>query len=324
VIHRLPIPTPFRVGRVNAYLIEDDPLTLVDVGPNSGASLVALENALGDLGRRVEDLERIVITHQHTDHVGLVGILAERSGADVCALDLFAPVVEDFESYADRNDELAQALMLRHGIAPDMVTALAAMSRAYRGWGGSAPVSQRLHDGGELAFAGRTFEVLHRPGHSPSDTILFDAASGELVAGDHLIKHISSNPLIALPLGGRSGDPSDGRPRALEMYMKSLRLTRDMPIETVLPGHGESFGDHAALIDERFALHDRRARKILGLIEEQPRTAHDIAQAIWGNVAVTQAYLTLCEVLGHVDLLVERGEVVEAEDEGVVQWTTSK
>ena len=46
-------------------------------------------------------------------------------------------------------------------------------------------------------------------------------------------------------------------------------------------------------------------------IAEQPRTAHDVAQAIWGNVAVTQAYLTLCEVLGHVDLLVERGDVVE-------------
>jgi glyoxylase-like metal-dependent hydrolase (beta-lactamase superfamily II) len=324
VIHRLPIPTPFRVGRVNAYLIEDDPLTLVDVGPNSGASLVALEAALGEHGRRVEDLERIVITHQHTDHVGLVGILAERSGADVCALDLFAPVVEDFESYADRNDELAQALMLRHGIAPDMVTALAAMSRAYRGWGGSAPVAQRLQDGGELAFAGRTFQVQHRPGHSPSDTVLFDAVSGELLAGDHLIKHISSNPLIALPLGGRSGDLSGGRPRALRMYIDSLRLTQELPVEIVLPGHGEPFGDHAALIDERFAMHDRRARKILGMIEERPRTAHDVAQAIWGNVAVTQAYLTLCEVLGHVDLLVERGEVVEAEDEGVVKWMTSK
>jgi hypothetical protein len=35
-IHRLSIPTPFAVGRVNAYLIEDEPLTLVDAGPNSG------------------------------------------------------------------------------------------------------------------------------------------------------------------------------------------------------------------------------------------------------------------------------------------------
>ena len=38
-IHRLPIPTPFAVGRVNCYLIEDEPLTLVDTGPNSGKAL---------------------------------------------------------------------------------------------------------------------------------------------------------------------------------------------------------------------------------------------------------------------------------------------
>jgi glyoxylase-like metal-dependent hydrolase (beta-lactamase superfamily II) len=323
VIHRLPIPTPFRVGAVNAYLVDDDPLTLVDVGPNSGASLVALEVALGERGRKVEDLERIVITHQHTDHVGLVGILADRSGAEVCALDVFAPVVEDFDGYAERNDVLAQALMLRHGIAPDMVTALAAMSRAYRGWGGSAPVTHLLRDGGELAFAGRTLQVMHRPGHSPSDTILFDAAGGELLAGDHLIKHISSNPLIALPLGGRSGDPAGGRPRALIMYMASLRLTRELPIETVLPGHGEPFGDHAQLIDERFAMHERRARRFAALIAERPRTGHDIAQAVWGNVAVTQAFLTLSEVLGHVDLLIERGEVVEEESDGVVRFAAA-
>jgi glyoxylase-like metal-dependent hydrolase (beta-lactamase superfamily II) len=63
VIHCLPIPTPFAVGRVNCYLIEDDPLTLVDTGPNSGKALDALERALREHGRAIEDLERIVITH---------------------------------------------------------------------------------------------------------------------------------------------------------------------------------------------------------------------------------------------------------------------
>lgn len=319
MIHCLPVPTPFRVGLVNCYLVKDDPLTLVDVGPNSGASLVALEAGLAEHGVRIEDLERIVITHHHTDHLGLVGILAERSGAEVCALDQLAPVVEDFGAYVDRNDAFAQELMRRHGIGTDVVTALAAVARAYRGWGGSAPVSRRLADGGELAFASRTFEVLHRPGHSPGDTVFYDPRDGTLLAGDHLIKHISSNPLIAYPL---AGEPQE-RPRALVTYLESLRLTQAMPIRTVLPGHGEAFSDHAALIGERFALHERRARKIHGLIAERPRSAHELAQAIWGNVAVTQAFLTLSEVLGHIDLLIERGEVTEHTDDGVVVWATS-
>jgi glyoxylase-like metal-dependent hydrolase (beta-lactamase superfamily II) len=318
VIHRLPIPTPFRVGRVNCHLIDDDPLTLVDVGPNWGTALVALEDGVREAGRRLEDLERIVITHQHADHVGLVGLVAEKSGAEVCALDAFAPLVEDFATYADRNDELAQRVMRRHGVRDDVVTVLAAVTRAHRGWGGSAPVTQRLRDGGALEFASRRFEVHHRPGHSPSDTILFDPESGELVAGDHLIKSISSNPVISAPL-----DPAGQRAGALLTYLDSLRATREMPIATVLPGHGEAFGDHAALIDERFGMHERRARKIGALIAEQPRTAHELAHAIWGAVALTQTFLTLSEVLGHIDLLVERGEVDGLEDEGVVRWTKS-
>jgi glyoxylase-like metal-dependent hydrolase (beta-lactamase superfamily II) len=317
VIHRLPIPTPFAVGRVNCYLIEDEPLTLVDVGPNSGKALDELETALREHGRRVEDLERIMLTHQHTDHVGLVGILARRSGAEVVALDLLAPVVEEFGVHAERDDELAEALMLRHGIPRDVVTALRQLSRAFRGWGGSAPVDRRLVDGEELRFTERTLVAHHRPGHSPSDTVFWDAERRVLLGGDHLIKHISSNPLIQRPLGGKSGEPGDGRPRALLNYLRSLGETRAMPVDVVLPGHGEEITDHAALIGERLELHERRARRIAALIAERPRSGYEIAQALWGNVAVTQAYLTLSEVLGHVDLLVERGQVQEAERGGV-------
>jgi glyoxylase-like metal-dependent hydrolase (beta-lactamase superfamily II) len=316
VIHTLSIPTPFMVGRVNCYLIEDDPLTLVDVGPNSGKALDELERSLADHGRRIEDLERIVITHQHIDHLGLIDILARRSRAEVCTLDLLAPVVEDFGAHAERDDELAEALMLRHGIPRDVVVALRSVSRSFRGWGGSTEVTRALADGAELEFADRTLQVLHRPGHSPSDTLFHDRESGEVIGGDHLIARISSNPLISRPLGGKSGAPGGGRPRALLMYMASLRETRAMELKVVYPGHGEPVTDHVALIDERFALHERRARKIGGLIEERPRSAYEIAQALWGNVAVTQAYLTLCEVLGHVDLLLEDGAVTEQEEPG--------
>jgi glyoxylase-like metal-dependent hydrolase (beta-lactamase superfamily II) len=141
-----------------------------------------------------------------------------------------------------------------------------------------------------------------------------------LIGGDHLIGHISSNPLISRPLGGRSGEPGDGRPRALMTYLRSLTETRNMPIEVVLPGHGEPVTDHANLIDERFALHERRAAKIGGLIADRPLTAYEIAQSLWGNVAVTQAYLTLSEVLGHVDLLLDRGAIKESEVGGVIRY----
>src|SRR5207245_8602290 len=95
-IHTLRIPTPFAVGRVNAYLIEDDPLTLVDSGPNSGRALDELQHQLAARGHSIDDIELIVLTHQHMDHLGLVDIIANHSGADVAAIDKLSAFVEDF------------------------------------------------------------------------------------------------------------------------------------------------------------------------------------------------------------------------------------
>ncbi len=308
-IHRLQIPTPFAVGRVNCYLIEDEPLTLVDTGPNSGKSLDELEHQLSALGRSIDELELVVLTHQHIDHLGLVEIIASRSGAEVAAIDVVVPFIENFGNDVELEDRFAASLMLRHGIPEDVVTALRSVSRSFRAWGARADVTRPLHDGEELRLRDRVLEVQHRPGHSPSDTLFWDADRRILLCADHLIAHISSNPLIS-----RSLDGSDERPRALMTYIASLQRTRELPARIVLPGHGEPIVDHRALIDTRFELHRKRAERIYDLISERPRTAYEIAQELWGNVAVTQAFLTLSEVLGHLDLLADEGRVREVAD----------
>jgi glyoxylase-like metal-dependent hydrolase (beta-lactamase superfamily II) len=312
----LPVPTPFAVGRVNCYLVEDDPLTLVDTGPNSGTSLTTLEAALGEHGRRVEDLERIVITHQHIDHIGLAQILADRSGAEVVALEALAPWLASYGDNMEDDDRFAETIMARHGIPEDVRYALRAVSAQFRAWGARAQVTRTVADGDELGFAGRAWKVHYRPGHSPSDTVFHDEAAGELIGGDHLIAKISSNPLIARPLDGTT----DERPQALRIYLESLAATREMALDRVWPGHGDPVDDHVAVIDERFRLHARRVEKLHRLISERSRSAYELAQAMWGNVAVTQAYLTLSEVLGHTDLLMNEGRVREVEAEGVVRF----
>lgn len=318
-IHCLAIPTPFQVGRVNAYLIDDDPLTLIDSGPNSGKALDELEQALAARGRRIEDIGLLVVTHQHMDHFGLAAILARRSGAEVAALDLLAPYLGNFGQEADRDDVYAQAIMRRHGIPPEVVTALRSVSGSFRAWGARVQVTRPLADGEQLTLRDRTLRVLHRPGHSPSDTVFHDEARKMLIAADHLLAHISSNPLISRPLGAPP-DYSGPRPKALITYIESLQRTAEMDLDLVLCGHGAPVTDHRALIEERLRMHARRAEKIHRLIVERPRTAHEIAQKLWGNVAVTQAYLTLSEVLGHVDLLLGGNEVVEVEQDGVVRF----
>jgi len=305
-IHRIAIPTPFAVGRVNVYLIEDEPLTLVDAGPNSGTSFDELQRGISALGHRLEDIALVILTHQHIDHLGLVSLVAAHSGAEVAAIDVAVPFVENFSAEAQADDDFARETMLRHGIPEDVVSALSSVSQAFRAWGARADVTRVLRDGEEMGFRDRTLQVHHRPGHSPTDTVFHDRDRRILIAADHLLGHISSNPLITRPPEG-----SSERPQALVTYLKSLKATREMDVELVLPGHGDPVTDHRRLIDDRFALHRRRAGKIERLLAERPRSAYEVAQALWGNIAVTQAYLTLSEVLGHVDLLLNDGRVRE-------------
>jgi glyoxylase-like metal-dependent hydrolase (beta-lactamase superfamily II) len=313
-IHRLAIPTPFAVGRVNTYLIEDDPLTLVDSGPNSGRALDELERRLADHGHAISDIELILLTHQHIDHLGLVDIVARRSGADVAAIDVAVPFVENYSKAAAEDDEFAMQLMLRNGIPEEVARALGSVSQAFRAWGAKAHVTRVLHDGDAIELRDRRFEVHFRPGHSPTDTVFLDAERKMLLAADHLLAHISSNPLISRAVG------HEERPQSLVTYLASLAKTRDMDVDLVLPGHGDPITNHRELIDKRFELHRRRAEKIHKLIAERPQTAYELAQALWGNIAVTQAYLTLSEVLGHTDLLANDGRIRELEDGGVVRF----
>jgi glyoxylase-like metal-dependent hydrolase (beta-lactamase superfamily II) len=321
-IHRLSVPTPFAVGRVNCYLIDDEPLTLIDTGPNSGKSLDELEQALEMHGRRIEDLELIVITHQHMDHLGLLEIMARRSGAEVAALHLLGPYLADFRESAKADDDFAQAVMRRHGIPEEMATVLGLVGAAFRAFGSRGQITRELRHGDRIEMRDRTLEALHRPGHSPTDTIFWDERRGILLGGDHLLADISSNPLISRQLeGAAAGDldaqaSEESRPKALLQYLDSMKATKEMPIQIVMPGHGGPVTDHVSLIDERLRMHRRRAEKIARMLEGGPLTAYDIAVRMWGNVAVTQAYLTLSEVLGHLDLLAGEGAVRELDNDG--------
>jgi glyoxylase-like metal-dependent hydrolase (beta-lactamase superfamily II) len=205
--------------------------------------------------------------------------------------------------------------MRRHGIPDELATVLGAVGVAFRAFGSGGRVTRELHDGDRLLLRNRELEVFHRPGHSPSDTVFWDKDRRLLIAGDHLLAHISSNAIASRSL---SADGDHSHP--LLTYMDSMRATRELPAELVLPGHGEPIAEHRALIDERLRMHERRARKLHRLLKAGPLTAYELALELWGNVAVTQAFLTLSEVLGHMDLLIRDGLVRELDEGGVVRF----
>ena len=320
-VHRISLPTPFQVGDVNAWLLRGAPLTLVDAGPLMEEAEARLEQGLAAHGVAVEDIELIVLTHQHDDHVGLAGELRRRSGAELAGSAGLAAFLADVGASMDADDAYAVALMRRHGVSERTVQTLGGISRAFRRYAGSAQVDRVLEDGAELVAGGRAWQVHERPGHSPTDTVL--AGDGMLLAGDHLLERISSNPIAHAPIGAREPArlaASPDRPRTLIAYVESLRATAAADRgELVLPGHGGPFRGAAELVGKRTAMHERRAQKILDALS-RPRSAADVGRDLWRHVPVTQAFLVLSEVLGHLDLLEARGAVAAREQDGVVLY----
>jgi glyoxylase-like metal-dependent hydrolase (beta-lactamase superfamily II) len=319
-VFRYPVPTPFAVGPMNAYLIEDEPLTLIDSGPNSALSLDVLERGLAERGHAFADLKLLIITHQHADHLGLADVLARRCDAEVAAFGPLGNWLDRFHDQMELDDRFAVNIMLRHGVSREVTTALRAVTAMARAFGSHVHVTRPLLDGDVVELAGRRLYVYHRPGHSPSDIVFHDPEHDLLLAGDHLLGRISSNPVITRPLDADE-ELDVPRPRALMTYIDSMKRSAELDATVVLGGHGPPITDHRALIAERLDMHERRAEKIHGiLLEHGPMTAHAIATTMWGRVALTQAYLTLSEVIGHLDLLVADGRAREIAGEELTEF----
>ena len=110
------LPVPFSVRAVNCYLLEGDPLTLVDPGADWPETVVELDASLAARGLRVEDVEQVVLTHQHYDHVGLAHTVRERSGATVVAHELLRGFLADLPGQMELEDTYQAEVMRLHGV----------------------------------------------------------------------------------------------------------------------------------------------------------------------------------------------------------------
>jgi glyoxylase-like metal-dependent hydrolase (beta-lactamase superfamily II) len=306
---QIPLPLAY-LGNVNAWLLKGEPLTLIDTGSGNEETVASLEEQLRRHGVAVEDIELLLLTHHHLDHCGLATTIKERSGAEIAAHRGTARWGLHFHERAAAEQRFTRDLMAAHGV-PDHVIAgsddffarIVAQSRPF--------VTDRvLADGDKLTAGGRTLRVVYRPGHSTTDTLFVDESSDDVFVGDHLLANITSGvELMPTEL------PGDERRQGLIEYLGNLRKTQVMQLRHCYTGHGPTIENHRALIDERIAFHSHRLDRITELVTAGDRTAFDVAGHMWSDeVAATQPVLVTWEVLGHLDVLVNRGTIREEVD----------
>jgi glyoxylase-like metal-dependent hydrolase (beta-lactamase superfamily II) len=303
------------VGSVNAWLLPGDPVTLVDTGPRDDAALAALEQGLRHQGLRIEDIELVLATHHHIDHVGLAATIQRRSGAVVAALDRVADYAERYGTELEQDRRFGRALMAHHGVPDDVIDDHERFWAYLRGRSEDVRVDVRLADGDRIHAGGRTLRVVWRPGHSTTDTLLVDDRDGVAFTGDHLLATISSNTEIYA-----ADRAADGRGRSRLRYLESLRRTARMPLTRLLTGHGAAVTGHDRLVRARLLEHERRCERIAAILADGPATAYSVARRLWPARTVTeQPLLVVWEVVGHMELLLASGDVAErAGDAGSV------
>jgi glyoxylase-like metal-dependent hydrolase (beta-lactamase superfamily II) len=304
---RLPLP---HIGSVNAWLLRGDPLTLVDAGPNSDEAMDALAAGLRRSGVRVEDIELVLATHHHLDHVGLLPAVRRRSGATVAVLDATADYVADCHGRIELDRAFSHRLMAAHGVPRAVIDDNEHFWEFIRSNSATFEADVRLADGDVIRAGGRDLDVLARPGHSRTDTLFVDADGALAFVGDHLLATVSSNTEIS-PVGAAEG----ARPRPRTEYLGNLARTAAMPLEMLLTGHGRPIESARALVGARLAEHRSRAARIAGVLLREPQTAYGIAGHLWPMRTVReQPLLVVWEVLGHLEILIAAGLAVEEHD----------
>ncbi|WP_408006665.1 MBL fold metallo-hydrolase [Pseudalkalibacillus sp. A8] len=311
-IHSITLPTPFAVGDVNVYLIDGEKLTLVDTGPKTKEAWEAFLTQINEIGFNVSEIEQVVLTHHHPDHVGLSDYLKDK-GTEFIGLAYNEPWLRQDPEFLDHHDEFYLRVYKEMGIEKFHEKAMQRI-RGYLSYSCSINIHTVVKEGDRIdGLPG--WKVIETPGHAQGHLSLLREEDGVMIGGDHLIQHISSNALIEPP---PIGVPE--RPKTLLQYRDSLRKLLDLEVYTVYPGHGKPVFNPKALIKKRLMKQEERADNILNMIIDRPLTGFDICQRLFPSIFLKELGLTMSETLGHLDLLSSNDQIQITEKDGVLYF----
>ena len=300
------MPLPFALDHINLWLLaEANGWTAVDCGYGDAPTRMLWETHFATTlaGRPVK---RIIATHFHPDHLGNAAWLRERFGCPVVmtrAEFLTAHAVLDQRATHALADTCA--LFAAHGMAPDLVDALAARGNQYRR--GVPEVPGRfvgMQDGDDVVAGGSPWRIVCGHGHSPEHASLYSASRGLLIAGDMLLPRISTNVSVA------AAEP-DGDP--LARFLDSIAVFASLPPETlVLPSHGLPFRGLALRVAQLQAHHSERLAELDATLAAAagPLSASDILPVLFRReLDLQQRFFAMGESIAHLNHLWHRGSI---------------
>ncbi len=300
----LRLPLPMALDHVNVYALADaDGWTLIDTGMNSRKTRDIWEAALaGPLAGKT--VARVLLTHHHPDHVGLVGWFQDR-GAELLttrAAWLYARMLT--LDVQDRPSAQSMQFYTRAGMTPEMLTKRAT-ERPFNFADVVAPMPlgfTRVEEGEALTLGGRCWRVRLGQGHAPDHITLWSEVDELVIGGDQLLPGISPN------IGVYPTEPdADPLTEWLEATARFVPHARDDQL--VLPGHKLPFTGLPFRLQQMAENHHQALERLLGHLHE-PQTAAGCFPALYKRPIGEGEYgLALVEAVAHLNCLLRRGQV---------------
>lgn len=300
----LRLPLPMALDHVNVYALADaDGWTLIDTGMNSRKTRDIWEAALaGPLAGKT--VARVLLTHHHPDHVGVVGWFQDR-GAELLTTRtawLYARMLT--LDVQDRPSAESLQFYQRAGTSPEML-AKRATERPFNFADMVAPMPlgfTRVEEGATLTLGGRRWRIRLGQGHAPDHITLWSELDELVIGGDQLLPGISPN------IGVYPTEPeADPLTEWLEATARFVPHAREDQL--VLPGHKLPFTGLPFRLQQMAENHDQALERLLGHLHE-PQTAAGCFPALYKRPIGEGEYgLALVEAVAHLNCLLRRGQV---------------
>ncbi len=314
-VHQLKIPMRHNpLGYTYSYLLKESK-TLIDAGIPSWEAFSALEKQLSELEIRVKDLKRVIITHMHNDHVGLIDYIRERADVKTLAHRVAEErQQEQIKIYKEMYKNTSEELQLMGGGSFQQF--LSRFEHAFREDPEPLRLDHLLEDGNTLDLPDAKLTVIWTPGHAAEHICLHDAERRILFSGDHVLPKITSH--VSLHTWEKRDPLSD--------YLKSLDKVKDLPINLILPGHETNFTNLPTRVTQLKQHHQARLEEVRTALRNGKSTVYEIAGAIhwdsrpWMLMDFWTKRMAAAETYAHIIHLKNKGEIRESNKGSVLNY----
>ncbi|MCD4674696.1 MAG: MBL fold metallo-hydrolase, partial [Desulfobacula sp.] len=162
-----------------------------------------------------------------------------------------------------------------------------------------------IEAGDKFYGSGYDLEVIHTPGHSAGSCCFLESKNKILFSGDHVINHITPNPLVEL----NRDQLRDPNYKSLVSYQESLDKIEKLDIQLVFPGHGKYMTGLKHIISRYRTHHNHRQEDILNVLKVKPGSIYSIIEKIFPVVPDSELFLASSDIWAHLEILINGGIV---------------